>query len=197
MSTPVLHLLAGSNGAGKSTLASVLVRRTGLEFVNADLIAEDLWPGDRAEQERQARRVSDLAAERRDFLLRRSASFVTETVFSHPSKLDLVRRARARGYLVTLHVVVIPEDLAVARVNDRVAAGGHQVPEERIRSRYRRLWPLVAEAVRLADSGYVYDNSALDAPLRRVARYRYGHPVGGADWPTWAPTALTDLDARP
>lgn len=51
-------MLAGSNGAGKSTLAErVLIPRTHLPFVNADLIAEDLWPGDR-ERQSQVRAIS-------------------------------------------------------------------------------------------------------------------------------------------
>lgn len=194
MTAPVLHLLAGSNGAGKTTLAQhVLLPITHLPFVNADLIAEDLWPGDRAAQARGALEVSRLAAERRDFLLRRRASFVTETVFSHPSKVAVVRQAQDLGYAVTLHVVLIPVDLAVARVADRVGAGGHQVPEQKIRERYQRLFPLVAQALRAADAGVVYDNSSLDEPFRRVARLQYGQLVGEPTWPAWTPSALTGL----
>ncbi|CAM3201531.1 zeta toxin family protein [Nocardioides dubius] len=194
MTTPVLHLLAGSNGSGKTTLAQqVLLPLTHLPFVNADLIAEHLWPGDRDAQARGALEVSQLAAERRDFLLRRRASFVTETVFSHASKVALVRQAQDLGYAVTLHVVMIPEDLAVARVSDRVDAGGHQVPEQKIRARYRRVFPLVAQALRATDRGVVYDNSSLDEPFRRVARLQYGQVVGDPQWPSWTPAAIARL----
>jgi predicted ABC-type ATPase len=65
----------------------------------------------------------------------------TETVFSHPSKRQLVEAAIDTGYLVSLHVVMVPEGLAVARVAQRVRDGGHDVPEDKIRSRYLRLWP--------------------------------------------------------
>lgn len=192
MSTPVLHLLAGSNGAGKSTLAQeILIPRTHLPFVNADLIAEQLWPDDRAEQARGAMQVSQLAAEERTRLLGQQISFITETVFSHPSKLDLIRQAHLVGYTVCLHVVMIPEDLAVARVADRVAFGGHAVPEDKIRGRYDRLWGLVAQARRMADRADFYDNSRLDVPFRRVATYEYGQPVGQPRWPDWTPAPLT------
>ncbi len=191
MSTPVLQLLAGSNGSGKSTLAEkVLVPRMRLPFVNADVIAADLWPGDRAEQARQALAVSRLAAQERDRLMAARASFITETVFSHPSKVDLVAAARDLGYHVTLHITLVPEDLTVARVADRVAAGGHQVPEEKIRARYERLWELVARARDLADRTLCYDNSSLDKPFRRIAVYEYGQPNGTPIWPTWTPKAL-------
>jgi hypothetical protein len=75
-----------------------------------------------------------------------------ETVFSHPSKLDLIDTAQTAGYTVVLHAVRIPEELAVLRVRHRVDAGGHDVPEDKIRPRYRRLWDLVAAATARADS---------------------------------------------
>lgn len=191
MSTPVLHLLAGSNGAGKSTLAeAVLIPRTHLRFVNADVMAEQLWPGDRPEQSRRAHEVSQLAAAERERLLGERVSFITETVFSHPSKLDLVRRAQEMGYTVLLHVVLIPEDLAVERVIDRVTVGGHSVPEDKIRGRYGRLWDLVATARAMVDRADFYDNTSLDQPFRRIAVYEYGQPVGRPDWPAWTPTPL-------
>lgn len=192
MSTPVLHLLAGPNGAGKSTLAeSILIPRTHLPFVNADLIAEQLWPGDRDEQARRSAVVSQLAAEERDRLLAEKVSFITETVFSHPSKLDLLRAAQLLGYTVSLHVVMVPEDLAVERVADRVTFGGHTVPEDKIRGPYGRLWELVARARTMVDRADFYDNSSLDEPFRRVAVYEYGQPVGQPDWPVWSPAPLT------
>lgn len=193
MSTPVLHLLAGSNGAGKSTLAErILIPRMHLPFINADLIAERMWPGDRDRQSLEAREVSRMAEVERARLLEQRASFITETVFSHESKLDLLRQAERLGYSVTLHVVMIPEDLAVARVADRSLAGGHLVPEDKIRGRYARLWTLVAQARAIADQAEFYDNSSLDHPLRRIARYEYGQQVGQSDWPEWTPGVLRD-----
>lgn len=192
MSTPVLHLLAGSNGAGKSTFAhEILIPRTHLRFVNADLIAEALWPDDRSTQAKKASIVSGLAAEEREALLLDGVSFITETVFSHASKLDLMERAHTLGYTIWLHVVLIPEELAVERVLDRVAAGGHTVPEPKIRARYRRLWSLVAQARAAADRAVFYDNSSLDEPFRRIAVYEYGQQVGRPLWPSWTPPELT------
>ena len=191
MSTPVLHVLAGSNGAGKSTLAErILIPRTHLPFINADRIAEQLWPGDRDRQSHGAAEASRMAAVQRERLLEGGVSFITETVFSHESKLDLLRNAGHLGYSVTLHVVMVPEDLAVARVADRARAGGHLVPEDKIRGRYSRLWALIAQARTITDRTEFYDNSTLGHPLRRVAVYEYGHPVGQPDWLAWTPAAL-------
>ena len=185
---PVLHLIAGPNGAGKSTLAArVIVPVTHLPFVNADVIAAQRWPGAQAEHAYEAAQIA--AGQRRD-LIEARASFVTETVFSHPSKLALIRDAHSVGYLVTLHVVLVPEDLAVARVGDRVRRGGHTVPEDKIRERYRRLWALVAAARTRAAHTRIYDNSSAATPLRLVASYERGELVGQADWPAWMPLEL-------
>ncbi|KQY60572.1 ATPase [Aeromicrobium sp. Root495] len=187
-SAPVLHLLAGPNGSGKSAYAErVLEPRTHLPFVNADVIAARLWPDD---AESHAYDASQLAAEERDRLLAARSSFITETVFSHPSKVDLVRRALAAGYLVELHVVLVPEGTSVARVGFRVARGGHSVPERKIRERYERLWSLVALARDLATSTTFYDNTSARDPYRVVAVYEAGVLVSPARWPAWTPSAL-------
>jgi predicted ABC-type ATPase len=188
MADPVLHLLAGPNGAGKSTLfEGVIGPTTHLDFVNADNIAQERWPDDPASRSYDA---AVIAAERRAELIAARRSFATETVFSHSSKLELVHAAIDAGYLVTLHVVIVPETLAVARVASRVEVGGHTVPEEKVRERYSRLWPLVASAIEVVDSAFVYDNSRGDEPFRVVASFDHGLIVGDAHWPLWTPKAL-------
>ncbi|MEN2740005.1 zeta toxin family protein [Microbacterium sp. X-17] len=165
---PVLHVLAGPNGAGKSTyVARILEPVTHLPFVNADLIA--------------AERSQLLAARR---------SFLTETVFSHPSKLALLDEAIARGYLVHVHVILVPVDVSIRRVAERVREGGHAVPERKIRERYARLWDLVARARVVADRTDFFDNSTARHPFRRVAAYEHGRPIGEPDWPAWAPKEI-------
>lgn len=191
---PVLHVLAGPNGSGKSTYASrVLKPITHLPFVNADVIAAERWPDSQAAHAYQA---SQAAAEQRTRLLEAGTSFITETVFSHRSKLELVADAAARAYLVHVHVMLVPVEVTVARVNERVGDGGHDVPHEKIRQRYERLWPLIAEARTLADRTAFMDNSAADAPFRQVAAYQSGILVGTASWPAWAPAALRGEDPR-
>ena len=187
--TPVLHVLAGPNGAGKSTfVARVLQPVTHLPFVNADEIAAERWPGEELEHAYHASRA---AADLRRRMLARGESFITETVFSHHSKVALVTQAVALGYLVNLHVMLVPADLAVARVAERVRRGGHQVPEAKIRERYARLLNLIVEARALADRSTFYDNSRAKMPFRVVATYERGRLVGEADWPAWTPTVLT------
>lgn len=183
-----LDLVVGPNGAGKSTFIALTLAPLlpGSLVVNADEIARQRWPEDPASHSYDAARI---AADTRVKLIELGRSFVAETVFSHPSKLDLVKAARTAGFTVVLHVLVIPEDLAVQRVRHRVQAGGHDVAEVKIRQRHRRLWALVAEAIALSDLATVYDNSRLRGP-RIVARLSGGLTVGAPDWPTWAPEIL-------
>jgi predicted ABC-type ATPase len=184
-----LDLVVGSNGAGKSTFVELTLAPLlpGSAFVNADEIARQRWPDNPLDHAYDAARI---AARTRAKLIEIGESFIAETVFSHPSKLELLDDAHAAGYVVVVHIVLIPEDLAVQRVRHRVAAGGHDVPERKIRERYRRLWPLVATAALRADSATFYDNSARRGP-RIVAQLSGGFPVGSPAWPAWTPAELT------
>jgi predicted ABC-type ATPase len=183
-----LDLVVGPNGAGKSTFVEFTLAPLlpGSGFVNADEIARQRWPDDPAPHAYQAARV---AAETRAKLIELGASFIAETVFSHPSKLELIDTAHAADYTIVLHVLLIPEELAVERVRHRVSAGGHHVPEDKIRQRYQRLWGLVAAAIARCDSTTVYDNSGLKGP-RIIAQMNDGFLVGSSAWPAWTPGAL-------
>jgi predicted ABC-type ATPase len=182
-------LVVGPNGSGKSTFVRLTLSQAlpaGVAFVNADDIAARRWPEDPAAHAYDAAQV---AAQTRAALIRARRPFIAETVFSHPSKLELVESAHSVGFTVLLHVLLLPEQLAVARVEHRVSAGGHSVPEEKIRQRYRRLWPLVATATARADAATVYDNSRIEGP-RIVAQLVGGVPVGAVTWPAWTPQPL-------
>jgi predicted ABC-type ATPase len=156
--------------------------------VNADVIAARRWPED---PQGQAYDAAQVAAQTRARLLELREPFIAETVFSHPSKLDLLGAAFAAGYTVALHVLLVPEQLSVHRVAHRVAGGGHDVPEVKIRARYQRLWPLVAAAIARADAARVWDNSRHDGPAE-VALFAAGIPIGPCRWPSWTPSALPD-----
>lgn len=189
MPDPVLHLLVGPNGSGKSSLFELVIEpTTHLQFVNADRIAAEKWPTDTAAAAYDAAKI---AAKRRSQLINDEASFATETVFSHESKLELVREAIEAGYLVTLHVLLVPVEIAVARVENRVENGGHPVPEEKVRERYERLWPLVGAAIALVTKAIVYDNSLASAPFRVVATSEGGQFLTSSpNWPSWTPQEL-------
>lgn len=170
---PSLVLLAGPNGAGKSTLYQTRVApRFAGPFVNADIIQRDELRDPSMEAAYDAARIAD--ARRAELLVARK-SFATETVFSHPSKLEIIDAARAQGYLVmVMHVGIDSPDLSVARVKARVTEGGHDVPEAKVRERFDRNQPLIREAVLRADRGMVFDNSRLNEPPRQMLVFAGG-----------------------
>jgi len=180
-----LHLVIGPNGSGKTTFVKefLALELPGYVYINADEIAKARWPAD---SDAHAYEAAEVAAETRAHLIASGRSFIAETVFSHRSKLDLIRSARGAGYQVVLHVMLVPEELAVRRVAYRVQAGGHDVPERKIRERYHRLWPLVAQAISLADRAVLYDNSRRAGPVK-IADFFGGVLIGSATWPEWAP----------
>ena len=170
---PSLVLLAGPNGAGKSTLYQTRVAPVFAgPFINADLIQRDELRDRSMQASYEAARIADA---RRGEMLEAGRSFATETVFSHPSKLEVIEAARARGYLVVvMHVGVEGPDLSVGRVRGRTEEGGHDVPEEKIRARYARGQPLIRDAVLRADRGMVFDNSRLNKAPRRMLVFAAG-----------------------
>lgn len=190
------HLLAGPNGAGKSTLYRALVREgilgPPLEFVNADLYERDHLQhiADPMARSEAARSWADT---RRAALLASHTPLASETVFSHPSKLELIRSAQRQGYTVALHVVALddPQRL-LERVAQRVREGGHAVPPERILARYPRTMALLQQAVQMADLAYLYDAQEVDAGGPRLVAVRT--PTGTiqptAELPRWAATLL-------
>ncbi len=186
-----LDLIAGPNGAGKSTLYERVIApdRPGLPFVNADRIAGDRFPGREFEQAYAAGAIATTA---RAALIAADIDFCTKTVFSHESKVALVTTAAAAGYDVVLHVVMIPSSMSGPRVAARVASGGHDVPVDKLASRYRRLWPHIAAAVPHCYRVVFYDNSKDTGPSE-VASYRYGVADYAPRWPHWTPAPMTAL----
>ena len=189
---PSLVLLAGPNGAGKSTLYRTRVAPSFAgPFINADDIQREELHDPSMEA---AYKAAGIAAARRTEAFEAGRSFATETVFSHPSKLALIDVAKARGYLVVvMHVGLESPDLSVARVEERVREGGHDVPEDKVRARYERGQPIIRAAVRRADRGMVFDNSALNSPPKRMLVFAAGRLVEAAPHlPRWIQAAYAD-----
>ena len=167
-----LWLLAGGNGAGKSTFYRTRLAPLGIPFVNADLIAAELFPD---APEAHSYKAAQIVEEIRDNLLLAGRSFCFETVFSHPGKVDFVGKAKALGYQVILVMIHLESTgLNKARVAQRVEAGGHDVPDEKIETRIPRLLRLIKSVIPLCDYVYLLDNSRAENPFIRVVTIRDG-----------------------
>jgi predicted ABC-type ATPase len=159
---PVFYLLAGPNGAGKTTLYQALVLAGVIpaeaEFVNADQY-EAVHLQHIADAQARSKEAQRWAEARRAELLQAGHSFVSETVFSHASKLALIAEAQAQDFFVMLLVVALDEpERLLERVAQRVREGGHTVPDERILARYPRTLSHLVQAVRAADAAVLYDS---------------------------------------
>jgi predicted ABC-type ATPase len=167
--TPQLVLLAGPNGAGKSTFYDVFLSASPLPFLNADLFAAETGV-----DSLEAARILDAT---RDRMIEDRLGFITETVFSDPygHKVDMLRKAVSAGFDVTLiYIGVANAELSSRRVDQRVARGGHDVPRDRIASRFKRSLENLRLAIPFVPTIELYDNSDVEDPYRHIATFKAG-----------------------
>ena len=170
---PVIVALAGPNGAGKSTFYRAHLEEAGLRFVNADVLSRELkiGPYDAAKMADSLRRE----------LVKQRESFIFETVFSDPAgdRLAFLKDAAAAGYTVILCFIGISGPAtSEQRVAMRVSQGGHDVPTNKLQTRYPRILANLRSALRELPHVWVFDNDDLRHPFRLVTVYANGQPVG-------------------
>ena len=131
-----LYIISGPNGAGKTTASYTMLPKIlrCKEFVNADEIARGLSPFN---PESVAIEAGRLMLKRINELLQRNVSFSIETTLSTRSYFRLVEKAHSQGYDVTLLFFWLKSpQQAIERVAERVAKGGHNIPNDTIIRRY-------------------------------------------------------------
>lgn len=166
---PLIIALAGPNGAGKTTFFQAHLKQSGLRFVNADILASEVGLEPYA--------AAKMARVLRDSLVEQRESFVFETVFSDPvgDKLSFLEGAAGRGYTVVLCFIEISgPDVSEQRVAMRVSQGGHDVPSDKLISRFPRTLANLKAAIRTLPNVLVYDNDDLREPFRQVATFVNG-----------------------
>ena len=94
-------------------------------------------------------------------LLESKISFTFETVMSSKDKVDFLKKAQDAGYRTYLYFIATQDPIVnISRVKNRVKLGGHNVPEDKIVSRYYRSLKLLSEAVKYSSRAYIFDNSS-------------------------------------
>ncbi|MDR0944052.1 MAG: hypothetical protein LBM41_05920 [Ruminococcus sp.] len=153
-----MTIFAGPNGSGKSTTVNKYLdsgRSPGKYICPDNFVAVE----DRGNLEAYVKAMQDAeTARHQEIALGHSFSF--ETVLSTASKLDFIHYAKRQGYKI--HVVYITTsspEINIARVRDRVLHGGHDVPREKIISRYEKSMQLMFDVVSESDTAEFYDNS--------------------------------------
>lgn len=198
---PLAVVLAGHNGSGKSTLwYGRLAPRLQIPLINADRMMMSILPEVEAGQALPAW-ASRLRDKDENWMrvaqngvqafvshaMVNKVPFAMETVFSHwlkradgtfDSKITLIRQMQDAGYFVLLVFVGLTNsDLSVARVDTRMASGGHAVPLGKLRSRFGRTQQAMRAAVPVADAALLLDNSRTPRQAFTVCRVQLGQAV--------------------
>lgn len=167
-----LYIFGGPNGAGKTTIAMGILSNAleCTEYVNADAIAATLSPN---EPESASIEAGKIMLNRIRELSEKNSSFAFETTMASRSFVPFVKNCMLNGYLINyIFVWLISPELSIARVNRRVLAGGHSIPEPTIRQRYQRgISNFFNLYLDYADNWSVYDNS--DEIPQLIAEGRY------------------------
>jgi predicted ABC-type ATPase len=119
-------------------------------------------------------------------LMKSSQSFSFETVMSHEDKVELIKRAKQSGYKTYLYFIATESpSINIRRIRDRVRQGGHDVPDDKVVSRYYKSLSLMYEAVKNSGRSYFFDSSE-DGPMSWIAEARKGEIIYTADnLPEW------------
>ena len=118
--------------------------------------------------------------------LKHRISFSFETVFSHPAKIDILSRAQAAGFKTYMYFVATENPVInVNRIKERVALGGHDVPEEKTRSRYLRCMEQVRYALPYLNRAYFFDNSTQQSLYLAEYESEVGFSLHSELLPSW------------
>ena len=158
---PMILVLAGPNGSGKSTITQYF-EKVG-EYTNAD----DVVAATGMSNEDAAAFVDN----KRYHAIETKQDFTFETVLSSQYKMDILRKAKSEEYFIKcIFVLTIDPLVNVARVEARVASGGHDVDKEKIKSRYYKSLANIKELMTLCDILHVYDNTV--EPVRIIRKHK-------------------------
>lgn len=164
MKKPEIIVFAGPNGSGKSTitkLANIIE-----PYINADDIKRTTLCSDIE--------AAISADKLRNELIDKGESFTFETVLSTDRNLKLLQRAKEKGYFIRcIYVLTADPAINISRVKVRTLSGGHDVPKDKIISRYSKALALIPELIEVCDICHIYDNS--DTPFRIFKKRKTEH----------------------
>lgn len=158
---PMILVLAGPNGSGKSTITQYF------EKVGTYTNADDVVAATGISNEDAAKLVD----EKRYKSIEQKEDFTFETVLSSNFKLDILKKAKAEGYFIKcVFVLTVDPLINVARVEARVASGGHDVDREKIIARYYKSLNNIKHLIEFCDILHVYDNTI--EPIRILRKHK-------------------------
>ena len=178
---PIVLVFAGPNGSGKSTVTK------GFDIIGEYINADEI---------KKQKNCSDLEAAQFATALREDAvknkrNFTFETVMSSPRNVDLLKKAKTVGYRIeVVFVLTADPQINVSRVAQRVKNGGHDVPKNKIISRYHKSLDNISEVLKIANIVWVVDNSTEKAEL---IIYSKDSEVSIKETPLWNKDKIENL----
>jgi predicted ABC-type ATPase len=161
-----IYVIAGPNGSGKTTFAMKFLPEYVKcpNFINADLIAKGLAP---FEPERAAIKAGKMVLEQIQEYVDKGFDFAFETTLSGKSYYNLMKKFKTAGYGLHLFFLWLPApELAIARIKDRVAEGGHNIPNSDVRRRFGRgIKNFLGMYEKIFDTWLLFDNSSQEPVL--------------------------------
>ena len=161
MKKPVLIVIAGPNGSGKTSTTRLVIKHEWAEqcvYINPDEIAQSKF-GDWNDVN-AVRQAVEYCEYWREQLLQERKDFIFETVLSSDGKVDFLKRAKEAGYFIRMFFICTDNPtINAARIAKRVMEGGHDVPIQKIISRYQKAIINAIKVAGFADRAYFYDNS--------------------------------------
>ncbi len=158
---PMILVFAGPNGSGKSTItqyfeivgtytnADDIVKATGMSNIDAAQFADKS-------------RYASIEAKQ---------DFTFETVLSSNYKIDILNKAKEEGFFIKgVFVLTVDPKINVARVQSRVASGGHGVETNAIIDRYYKAINNIKKLMEICDILHVYDNT--EEPVRIIRKHK-------------------------
>jgi predicted ABC-type ATPase len=162
-----LFVLAGVNGAGKSSIGGEMLRAKGVRYFNPDEVARDLMADEGLDLEDAQVQAWNLGKEFVERAINERGILAFETTLGARTMARLLHQALDRGLEVTIWYAGLETvDLHIQRVRARVAAGGHDIPEHKIRERFTKSHQNLAALAPRATELRVYDNSFEASPER-------------------------------
>ena len=197
MKKPILIVIAGPNGSGKTSTTRLVIKHEWAEqcvYINPDEIAQTKF-GDWNNPD-AVRQAVEYCEKWREQLLKDHEDFIFETVLSSDSKVDFLKRAKDEGYFIRIFFICTETpSINAARIARRVMEGGHDVPIQKIISRYLKAITNVTRVAAFADRAYFYDNSIDNQEARILSRTTDGKLAKQYSklMPEWAETIKKKL----
>ncbi|AFL85057.1 hypothetical protein Belba_2503 [Belliella baltica DSM 15883] len=125
-------------------------------------------------------------------LLEDDKTFSFETVMSHPSKIDFLKKAKSAGFTTYLYFICTQDyKINIQRIINRVENGGHHVDEQKTIQRYYRSLELLYDAFIIADRAFVIDSSNRNRDVI-VEKNKNKITIHNQNAPTWVAKYLLD-----